>query len=229
MLPSPGAAPTDASPQIRATVHDGVTPNPTGASAATVASDTPQASAALQRAAADRPGGDALVDRLANTVSDLAASEPRATRDLSTETRAVSQTPQHRPGTAQQIAVQIADAMRGGGGRPVDLTLNPAELGRVRLTLSAADGTMAVQITAERGETLDLMRRHADLLAQEFRNIGYGGTAFEFARQSGGQSRPDADSPKLAEAFSDTGAPRPDGGPARTPLPVATDRLDLRL
>jgi len=42
------------------------------------------------------------------------------------------------------------------------------------------DTGISVLITAERPETLDLMRRHIDQLAEEFRNLGYEDIGFEF-------------------------------------------------
>lgn len=43
---------------------------------------------------------------------------------------------------------------------------------------------MAVSVNVERPETLDLMRRHIDVLAQEMKDIGYGEVSFSF-EQSG--------------------------------------------
>jgi hypothetical protein len=58
--------------------------------------------------------------------------------------------------------------------------LDPAELGPVRVGLSGGEGSLSVHITAERPETLDLFRRHADLLARDLRAAGYGGVTFQF-------------------------------------------------
>lgn len=97
-----------------------------------------------------------------------------------------------RPGLIRHVAYQLADAVARGTDRPVDLTLNPQELGRVRLSLTMADGAIAMTIIAERPETLDLMRRHIDQLAQEFRDLGYGNIQFSFGqyRQGSGDDSP---------------------------------------
>ncbi|HKK85186.1 MAG TPA: hypothetical protein VJ942_06645, partial [Roseovarius sp.] len=53
----------------------------------------------------------------------------------------LSQTPQS-PDLPRHVAQQIVEALqRGGGGkeRGIDLLLNPAELGRVRISLSPGD------------------------------------------------------------------------------------------
>jgi len=95
-----------------------------------------------------------------------------------------SQTPQSSD-LPRHVAQQIVEALqRGGGGkeRGIDLLLNPAELGRVRISLSPGDAGLTVHIVADRPETLDLMRRHIDMLAQDFQSIGYEATDFAFAQ-----------------------------------------------
>ncbi|WP_324753316.1 flagellar hook-length control protein FliK [Roseovarius sp. Pro17] len=132
--------------------------------------------------------------------------------------------------TARHVAGQIHDVMAKAADRPIDIILNPAELGRVRITLSHSDAGMIVNVAAERTETLDLMRRHSDILGQEFHDLGYGGTEFTFDReqsaQDGGPHGParhdEAPATVLAES---AGSPM-----IATPAPaVPVDRLDIRL
>ncbi|MBN2906215.1 MAG: flagellar hook-length control protein FliK [Rhodobacteraceae bacterium] len=78
----------------------------------------------------------------------------------------------------------MAEALHRAPDGAVDVTLSPEELGRVRLSLTPGDGTITVSITAERGETLDLMRRHADLLGNAMRDLGYGAVTLDFGGQS---------------------------------------------
>ncbi len=66
---------------------------------------------------------------------------------------------------APRVIQVIADAARALQDRPVEVTLNPEELGRVRLTLRSVDGSMSVSVAVERPETLDLLRRNIDMLA----------------------------------------------------------------
>ena len=131
----------------------------------------------------------------------------------------------------QHIAMQIAAAaQRGGAGRPIDIVLNPAELGPVRLSLASADGVMSMTVIAERPETLDLMRRHIDTLAQEFLNIGYGKAQFSFG---GGQSG------QTGQEHSDTSHSLAGGSGPQAPITetpnlhhtpiLISDRLDIRL
>lgn len=86
-----------------------------------------------------------------------------------------------RPETARMVVAQLANALNGAQGNKVEITLNPEELGRVRMVLSITENGVAVSITAERPEILDMMRRHIDQLAEEFRSLGYDEFGFEFA------------------------------------------------
>ncbi|MGR3292369.1 MAG: flagellar hook-length control protein FliK [Paracoccaceae bacterium] len=111
--------------------------------------------------------------------------------------------------TIAQAAVALSD-------RPVELLLNPEELGRVRLTLQAIDGSMAVTITVERPETLDLLRRHIDQLAGQLRDIGYQKLTFEFAdqgqqfdRQNDRDFNPQDPAQDLPERLPDAQNPEP--------------------
>ena len=79
------------------------------------------------------------------------------------------------------IARQLAEVAQHLPSRPVEITLSPEELGRVRLSVATSEGGVIVSVLAERPETLDLMRRHIDQLSQEFQALGYQDIAFSFA------------------------------------------------
>ena len=110
---------------------------------------------------------------------------------------------------------------------PVELSLAPAELGRLHVSLLQDGDILRVVIRAERGETLDLLRRNADSLMQEIRSAGFAGGSFSFSGWTGGQppapqaglfgAGPTADSGQQAAA-----PPTPEMRPARS-------GLDLRL
>lgn len=128
----------------------------------------------------------------------------------------------------RHVAQQIVEALqRGAGGkdRGVDLLLNPAELGRVRISLSPGDAGLTVHIIADRPETLDLMRRHSDMLAQDFQGLGYEATDFAFAQHDHEGEDQEGDAPqqhtphviKAADANSQVTAT------------IITDRVDIRL
>lgn len=90
---------------------------------------------------------------------------------------------QSAPGLARHVAQQLAVTVTQTAGQPTEIALNPEELGRVRMSMSVTDGTLVLQINAERPETTELLRRHIDTLAQEFRNMGYSDVSFDFGER----------------------------------------------
>lgn len=121
----------------------------------------------------------------------------------------------------QQIAVEV-NKKQGG---IMEIALNPEELGRVSLTMKATEGSVAMVISAERPETQDLMRRHIETLAQEFRTLGYKDISFSFQNQGQRESNPDRDG-------GGEGISTVDAEPAvlEKPKPLSLNSgLDLRL
>lgn len=138
--------------------------------------------------------------------------------------------PQAAPRTdnAANAAAQIIAALTQPEDGPVEVRLSPEELGRVRLFMSGGEGGMNVHLQADRGETLDLLRRNVSMLADELRQAGYDALSFSF-----GDGREDAPAPQTRapvappdpEADGDAGA-----GPAAPPRrPGEEAGLDLRL
>lgn len=98
------------------------------------------------------------------------------------------------PELPRLIAAQLADVVRSNSDKPVELTLNPEELGRVRMSFQTEASSLNVIVQVERPETLDLMRRHIEQLAQDMHALGYDDVSFSFRQQqqdtaSGGQSQ----------------------------------------
>jgi flagellar hook-length control protein FliK len=115
---------------------------------------------------------------------------------------------------AHRVIQVIAQAARALQDRPVEVTLNPEELGRVRLTLHSVDGSMSVAVAVERPETLDLLRRNIDLLASQLRELGYKNLSFSFAGQgdnfaSSQDQRDDKQSQSTDDPVSPLQAPQP--------------------
>lgn len=125
---------------------------------------------------------------------------------------------------ARHVAGQMFEAMTRSSDRSIDVFFSPSELGRVRLTLSHTELGMVVNVAAERTETLDLMRRHGDVLSQEFQSLGYGDTSFTFAREEQGEREGQSDTAIQAAPEAELSSVR--SLPERTGL---TDRLDIRL
>ena len=86
---------------------------------------------------------------------------------------------------ARQIVAALVPPPTNGGVQAItaagvtEIALSPEELGRVQISVSGHDKPLVV-ITAERPETLELLRRNADLLGAELREAGLEGGALSF-------------------------------------------------
>ncbi|MDX8352859.1 flagellar hook-length control protein FliK [Cognatiyoonia sp. IB215182] len=163
---------------------------------------------------ASMPLGDVEV-----TQTLLVSDRPAASAALQVATTQ----PAHGAETARQIAQQLAVSVTQSTGRATEIALHPEELGRVRLAMTSLDAAITLSVTAERPETVDLLRRNIDILAQEFRDLGYDDINFSF---EGGDKSDDEPTPEALpdmNAASETleGLPRPQAG--------SNSVLDLRL
>ena len=87
----------------------------------------------------------------------------------------------------RQIAQQLIEVPNLAPNRPIEIALNPEELGRVRMTLHPSDSGMQVSLVVDRPETADLLRRNIEMLANEFRELGYTSVSFTFSGSGSGQ------------------------------------------
>lgn len=186
-------------------------------------------------------GGQDIASFVTNPAEDAlaiggAVIEGHVTRELAegmTASAISTATASLRPDVAmpridlpRHVAHQIADVVTRAPDGPVDLHLNPEELGKVRISMAMVEGGITVTILAERPDTLDLMRRHIDQLAQEFRQLGYGLINFSFGqRNEGHENRPDGGRhPPVSDAADDTpGATHVDRGHGKE------NGLDMRI
>ncbi len=128
---------------------------------------------------------------------------------------------------ARPVITQIVQAAKTAVDGIIEVKLSPEELGRVRLTMTTGETGMTVLVTAERPETLDLLRRNIDLFAADLADQGFSDLNFSFGQDDAGdQKRNFAETgSEDGEVFvqssdmstHDTAAISPDG------------RLDLRL
>lgn len=135
----------------------------------------------------------------------------------------------HRPDLSRLVSAQLVAAIqRGPTDKSLDLTLNPAELGRVRISLTPGDAGIVVTIVAERPETLDLMRRHVDTLAQDFLGLGYGRAEFNFGQTPQRSGQGGGNGTAMAGGDNVTAL---QAGERAAPIiaPIVTDRVDIRL
>lgn len=175
-------------------------------------------------APATPPPPEARIAALAGEI--LAAQRPGPVTDTATPADpatggpepAAPAPPDSRP-AASRSAVETL--LRGATPDQVEIAIESQELGPVRFAIRLEEGGVHLACAADRAETLDLLRRHAAILAAELREGGMGSASFSFAGDR-------AD-----------GRPRPHGGhpfdsdqPAAPPARAAADTgraLDLRL
>jgi flagellar hook-length control protein FliK len=167
-------------------------------------------------------------DILSLTVESLETVGTSETRSSASSQTSLPTSVLQRTETPVMIARQMAEALQKASDRTVEIALSPKELGRVRMSISAAEVGITVNVVAERPETLDLMRRHIEQLAHEFAELGYTNMEFAFAQGETHHESYDEDASGSTEATvlsldleAETSAPE-------VPL-AATSGLDLRL
>ncbi len=135
---------------------------------------------------------------------------------------------------ARQVAEQFVLSVNRTTAGQVTIQMAPAELGRVDISMQPREHGMALLIAADRPETLELLRRHVDLLAEDLRALGWSDVSFQFG--AGGQSPGERD---RGEHAATDPASAPDGQPdgalqdqraagAEVRALSADGRLDLR-
>jgi hypothetical protein len=134
-----------------------------------------------------------------------------------------------------RLAAQIADVARYLPDGPIEISLSPEELGKVRLTFQVSEGgAMNVVVAAERADTLEFMRRNVDSLLAEFSDLGYEGSSFQFQQDSQNSSQDNSGRPEAtvsSKIEDDVGTPEiklNTPTPARLRLDVPTS-LDLKM
>jgi flagellar hook-length control protein FliK len=88
----------------------------------------------------------------------------------------------------------FAVALALGGESSLTLTLDPAALGRVEVSIDRSRGDAMVRVTAERADTLALLQRDARELERALADagIGEGGASLSFSLGDGGAARDQA-------------------------------------
>jgi len=125
---------------------------------------------------------------------------------------------------------QIVQAVTPGAAPgTMEVMLDPPELGRVEIVLELSEQTVRATLTAERPATGELIRRHMDQLAEQFREAGFEDIDLNFSDRRAGHGRPGDAEPDIAatlveERSATLAKPRP-----MRPAPAGTDGMDLRL
>ncbi|TGN60517.1 flagellar hook-length control protein FliK [Paracoccus liaowanqingii] len=121
---------------------------------------------------------------------------------------------------------QVTDALVITRGDRTEIALSPEELGRIRLVMSGPDRSQ-ITLWAERPETLELVRRNADLLTQQLAEAGVTADSLDFRRddRGGGPAFPPLEPTEEGEGQAVPTALRVTLAPA----PLSDRRVDIRL
>ena len=129
-----------------------------------------------------------------------------------------------------QTAVQIGEIMLRRPDGPVEVQLHPEDLGPIRLIVSQSETGMRVSISAERADVLDLLKRHADQLADDLRRLGYGDASLDFGQQFSRQADHQS---ALAARILDRAQPADEAATLPEPAPskpaISNGRFDMRI
>ncbi len=130
-----------------------------------------------------------------------------------------------------QVAQQIAMVLHKAPDKPVEIALNPPELGRVRMVMNASETGVVVQVLTERTDTLDLMRRNIDELGRALADLGYEDISFSFGQgeRDSAQEENGTVHNTLQLEHEDAGARNTPTSPLLPTLAIAPDGIDIRL
>ncbi len=126
---------------------------------------------------------------------------------------------------ATQITAQLPQLLTKADKQTIELRLDPPELGRVTIHLTTNDQQVTAQVIADRPDTVDLMRRHAELLAATLARAGFSQADLSFQQ---GQSQNNKG--EFEQFQSIAGISESDEPAISTPILTGQDgRLDIRL
>jgi flagellar hook-length control protein FliK len=140
-----------------------------------------------------QPNPGAGVPNVSALDSVLSAENTKETFEFRIDTASDSKAIGHptsavlsRSETPTQITRQILDAIqaRVTVEKVIQVSLNPAELGRLKLSIKPVEVGIVVNILAERAETIDLVRRNLSDLETAFSDIGHETVSFSFEHSS---------------------------------------------
>lgn len=134
------------------------------------------------------------------------------------------------PVAAKSIINQVMHSVsRGPGDGVIEVRLQPEELGRVRLAMTPSEAGMTIQVSAERPETLELLRRNIEMLEASLKETGFSDLSFSFSQENGGS---DADLSADEQPSRDREARPLESLVVEEVLrsqPLPTGRLDIRV
>lgn len=122
-----------------------------------------------------------------------------------------------------------AQAQAQAQAAPTQIALSPEELGRLTISVRHEGDFVHVTLTAERPETLDLLRRHSGDLLADLRQSGFSGATFSFGQNGHDQKAGSSNAPHAAPGHAPVLAPLPAPDHPTPARAHAGAGLDLRL
>ena len=193
------------------------------AAAANANANAPVAGAAAQAAQADHAanGGGTPADDVLGAGAPL-TDAPRGPSANAAPIAGLASAAPQSAAMLQQIAAGLRTA---GSNNVIEIQLDPIELGLVELEFTTRDGTTQVVVTAERDDSLSLLRRNQEDLARHLREAGFESFDISFADRETGEDgrRQNA----AGDGFATTSELAAEGLAEATRFRVE-DRLDMR-
>lgn len=126
------------------------------------------------------------------------------------------------------IVQQVTNAVSLGtpAGR-IEVMLDPPDLGKVEIAIEVADQSLRATVSADRHSTGDLIRRHLDVLSEQFREAGFDNVDLSYSGR-GGHSYGASSDLDGTDAFS-AEIPDEPASPATGPRTGTAGRIDIRL
>lgn len=146
----------------------------------------------------------------------------------SSETRKDSTTLSKVEAMARPVVHQLAQAAKTMSDGSIEVRLAPEELGRVRLSLNPGETNITVHISAERQETMDLIRRNLELFSQSLKQEGFSNLSFSFGGSGNEQDTSKEETPDII--LSDENQIGEDASnPPHSARVPASGQLDIRI
>ncbi len=181
----------------------------------------PSTTGIMSNAGGGQHGGGETMNTTTQTASAAqTAQQTQQTREAQPQQQTQQAQRGNTPGASvsDQISVKITKALQSGVDR-ISIQLRPAELGRVDVKLEMThDGRVMTVVTAEKQDTLDLLRRDSSELQRALADAGLQNGDMEFNLKGQEQQTAEGDDAKnggasnQAEANSDDASDDPNDG-----------------
>ncbi|WP_410216844.1 flagellar hook-length control protein FliK [Paracoccus sp. (in: a-proteobacteria)] len=172
-----------------------------------------------------------LAPELITALPDSALAEPRIplqqpeARIMAREAAGMAPAGTSSQPDPRPVLQQVTQALVTTRADSTEIALAPEELGRIRLVFSGHDRSQ-LTIWAERPETLDLVRRNADMLTQQLQEAGVETGLMNFRQDQPGTRWSESAAPLSGEP--DEAAPAPATLVQLAPTPSGDRRIDVR-